>query len=159
VERRVDQTRLAYAKADRLEDPLDGYVVDDQVGFLLRRAHQRHVALFMEGMADADLTPTQFTALIKIVALGRVTQNHLGRLTAMDPATIQGVVRRLIARRLVGRASDPMDRRSAVLAPTPEGLDLAAWAVACARRITEATLAPLNEAERGLFLSLLRKLG
>jgi DNA-binding MarR family transcriptional regulator len=155
----VDQTRLAYAKTDRLEDPLDGYVVEDQVGFLLRRTHQRHVALFMEGMADAELTPTQFTALIKIVALGRVTQNHLGRLTAMDPATIQGVVRRLIARRLVGRASDPMDRRSAVLAPTPEGLDLAARAVACARRITEATLAPLNEAERGLFLSLLRKLG
>ena len=66
-----------------LESPLDGYAVEDQVGYLLRRAHQRHAALFLEGMAEAELTPTQFTALIKTVELGRVTQNHLGRLAAM----------------------------------------------------------------------------
>jgi len=33
------------------------------VGFLLRRANQRHTAIFADGMAEADLTPTQFTAL------------------------------------------------------------------------------------------------
>jgi DNA-binding MarR family transcriptional regulator len=139
-------------------DPLDGYLVEDQVGFLLRRAHQRHVALFQEAMAEADLTPTQFTALIKVVELGRVTQNQLGRLVATDPATIQGVVQRLIARGLVGRTADPMDRRSAVLAPTEEGLALAARAVVLARRITDATLEPLDAAERLRFLALLRKL-
>ena len=62
------------------------------------------------------LTPTQFAALSKTVALGKVTQNHLGRLVAMDPATIQGVVRRLTARGLLVRTRDPMDRRTAVLA-------------------------------------------
>lgn len=139
-------------------DPLDGYLVDEQVGFLLRRAQQRHAAIFQAGMAEADLTPRQFTALIKIVELGRITQNHLGRLAAMDPATIQGVVRRLIARGLVHRAPDPADRRTAVLAPTPSGLALAAHSVARARDITEATLAPLAPEERRRFLSLLHKL-
>lgn len=142
----------------RTQDPLDGYLVEDQVGFLMRRAHQRHAALFVERMAPLDLTPTQFTALIKIVELGRVTQNQLGRLVATDPATIQGVVRRLIARALVRRATDPMDRRTAVLAPTPAGEELAASAVALAREITEATLEPLDPAERVRFLALLRKL-
>lgn len=138
---------------------LDGYAVEDQVGFLLRRAHQRHAALFLEGMAEvAELTPTQFTALIKTVELGRVTQNALGRLAAMDPATIQGVVRRLIARGLVRRTPDPMDRRTVVLTPTAEGIALAGRAVACARRITEATLRPLDAAERLHLLELLRKL-
>jgi len=137
---------------------LDGYLVEDQVGFLLRRAHQRHAALFQETMADADLTPTQFTALIKVVELGRVTQNQLGRLVATDPATIQGVVQRLIARGLVGRAADPMDRRSAVLTPTEAGLALAQRAVTLARQITAATLEPLDAAERLRFLALLRKL-
>jgi MarR family transcriptional regulator, lower aerobic nicotinate degradation pathway regulator len=137
---------------------LDGYLVEEQVGFLLRRAHQRHVALFQEAMADADLTPTQFTALIKVVELGRATQNQLGRLVATDPATIQGVVQRLIARGLVGRAADPMDRRSAVLTPTETGLALAQRAVGLARGITAATLEPLNAAERSHFLALLRKL-
>ncbi len=138
---------------------LDGYVVEDQAGFLLRRAHQRHAAIFLDGMAAADLTPTQFTALIKIVELGSVTQNLLGRLAAMDPATIQGVVRRLTLRGLVRRGPDPQDRRLAVLEPTAAGRALARAAVGAARRITEATLAPLDEVERRAFLSILRKMG
>ena len=149
--------------ADRAGDgaaaaALGGYLVEDQVGFLLRRAHQRHAALFLDGMAEADLTPTQFTALIKVVELGRVTQNQLGRLVATDPATIQGVVRRLTLRALIHRTTDPLDRRTAVLAATPAGLDLAGRAVALARRITEATLDPLDPRERQHFLALLRKL-
>jgi DNA-binding MarR family transcriptional regulator len=140
-------------------DPLGGYAVEEQVGFLLRRAHQRHTAIFQDTMAASDLTPTQFTALVKIVGLGRVTQNHLGRLAAMDPATIQGVVRRLTGRGLVRRLPDPLDRRAAVLVPTDSGTTLAAAAVRQGRYITEATLAPLAPAERDHLLALLRKLG
>ena len=138
-------------------DLLDGYDLDAQAGFLLRRAHQRHTALFANGMAAADLTPMQFSALVRIVALGRATQNHLGRLVATDPATIQGVVRRLEARGLVQRLPDPADRRTTVLAPTAAGLDLAAAAIPAARAITEATLAPLRPGERRQFLQLLSK--
>ncbi len=159
--RRVDlaDAELAAGGGTDGESVLDGYAVEDQVGFLLRRAHQRHAALFQEGIAAAaDLTPTQFTALIKTVELGRVTQNQLGRLAAMDPATIQGVVRRLTARGLVRRLPDPLDRRTAVLMPTAAGSALAARAVVCAWRITEATLQPLDAAERRHFLALLRKL-
>jgi len=145
--------------SDHQTDIFDGYVVDEQVGLLLRRAHQRHAAIFLDGMAAADLTPTQFTPLIKTVELGSVTQNHLGRLTAMDPATIQGVVRRLTARDLVHRLPDPQDRRTAVLRATAAGRALAQQAIEAARRITDATLAPLDEAERAIFLSLLRKMG
>ena len=145
--------------AERTEAVLDGYVVEDQVGFLMRRANQRHIALFADGMAKSELTPPQFTALVKVVELGRVTQNHLGRLAAMDPATIQGVVRRLMERALVSRSTDPLDRRTIVLMPTPAGLALAAAAVVAGRRITEATLEPLTADERRVLLSLLRKIG
>lgn len=138
-------------------DLLDGYDLDAQAGFLLRRAHQRHTALFADGMAAADLTPMQFSALLRIVALGRATQNHLGRLVATDPATIQGVVRRLEARGLIHRLIDPADRRTTVLAPTAAGLNLAAAAVPAARAITEVTLAPLRPDERRQFLQLLSK--
>jgi DNA-binding MarR family transcriptional regulator len=154
----ADDVAAALPANTPVPEVLDGYAVEDQVGFLLRRAHQRHAALFQETMAALDLTPTQFTALIKVVELRRVTQNQLGRLVATDPATIQGVVQRLIARGLVARTADPMDRRSAVLAPTVDGEDLAGRAVVLARRITDATLEPLDEAERLRFLALLRKL-
>jgi DNA-binding MarR family transcriptional regulator len=145
-------------EAARPAPVLDGYAVEEQVGFLLRRASQRHATIFQDGMAAADLTPTQFTALIKVVELGRVTQNHLGRLTAMDPATIQVVVHRLMDRALVIRTANPRDRRTIVVTPTKAGSALAAAAVVAARRITEATLEPLTPIERRKFLSLLQKL-
>ena len=154
----ADEIAVSNAANGSAAEPLDGYLVEDQVGFLLRRAHQRHAALFQEQMADADLTPTQFTALIKVVELGRVTQNHLGRLAAMDPATIQGVVKRLIVRGFVRRTPDPLDRRTAVLAPTPAGVDAIGRAVPGARAVTEATLQPLDAEERARLLALLRRL-
>jgi MarR family transcriptional regulator, lower aerobic nicotinate degradation pathway regulator len=145
-------------KAARTDSVLDGYAVEEQVGFLMRRASQRHAVIFQDGMQAADLTPTQFTALIKVVELGQVTQNHLGRLTAMDPATIQAVVHRLMDRALVTRTANPRDRRAIIVAPTASGSALAAKAVVAARQITEATLEPLAPAERRQFLALLRKL-
>ncbi len=137
---------------------LAGYEIEAQVGFLLRRAHQRHVALFQDEMAETELTPTQFNALIRVVELGAVTQNHLGRLSAMDPATVQGVVRRMVERGLIERRPDPMDRRTTVLSPTAAGLQVAARAIDGGRAVTEATLAPLSASERRTFLTLLRKM-
>jgi DNA-binding MarR family transcriptional regulator len=134
------------------------YRLEDQAGHLLRRAHQRHTALFLEMMGVIELTPTQFAALARIREHGPATQNHLGRMTAMDPATIQGVVRRVVARGLVERRPDPEDRRVMVLSLTLAGERLARRAIARARRITRETLAPLPVAERTLFVSLLRKL-
>lgn len=146
------------ASADGQVAPGGEFLLEDHVGFLLRRAHQRHVALFLEQAGQYDLTPTQFAALFKAVELGRVTQNLLGRHTAMDPATIQGVVRRLTLRGLLQREDDPMDRRTAVLRPTEAAIALIAHSVACAQRSHDAALAPLTMAERAQLLALLRRL-
>src|SRR3954466_4919971 len=89
------------------EDP---YVLEEQIGHLLRRAHQRATAVFQEAMGDLGLTPTQYAALVKVGEVGEISQNHLGRLTAMDPATSQGVIRRLEAQGLVTLRADPTDR-------------------------------------------------
>ena len=144
--------------ADGQGRPSGEFLVEDHIGFLLRRAHQRHVSLFLEIAGHHGLTPTQFAALFKAVELGKVTQNLLGRLTAMDPATIQGVVRRLTSRGLLCRTVDPMDRRTAVLAPTEEGIALIARTVSCAQRSHDAALAPLDAPEQTQLMALLRKL-
>ncbi len=147
------------APSDRPHTPPDGFLLEGHVGFLLRKAHQRHAAIFLEKASKDGLTPTQFAALCKMVECGRVTQNHLGRMVAMDPATIQGVVRRLTASGLIARTNDPMDRRTAVLAPTDAGLALIGDAVACARHAHDTALAPLSGEEQRLFLALLHKMG
>src|SRR5690242_3071813 len=83
-----------------------GYALDDQVGFLLRIAMQRHTSIFMSEMIG-DLTQTQFAALAKLLEVGPCSQNHLGRLIYLDASTIKGVVDRLQLRGLVATCDDP----------------------------------------------------
>jgi len=138
--------------------PPDDYELEAQIGFLLRRAHQRHVAIFADCMADLGLTPTQFSALVKIRDEGGVSQNRLGRLTAMDPSTILGVVQRLLQRRLVARGSDPRDPRASMLTLTPAGNALLDRAVPRASAATERTYDPLSPPQAKELLRLLGKI-
>ena len=100
-----------------------GYVLDDQVGFLLRVAMQRHTSIFMSQMIG-DLTQTQFAALAKLLEVGPCSQNHLGRLIYLDASTIKGVVDRLQLRGLVATCDDPNDRRHVTARITTKGRDL-----------------------------------
>ncbi len=138
--------------------PAADYVLEDQVGHLLRRAHQRHAVIFQSMVGDDQATPLQFAALVKLGDLGEVSQNELGRRTAMDAATMHGVIKRLLARRLIDRRPDASDRRRLVLSLTASGRDLVAAITRNGRAITDATLAPLSEVERRTFLALLRRL-
>ena len=133
------------------------YVLEEQVGFILRQASQRHAVLFAERMVD-ELTPTQFTALVKLFTEGVVSQNRLGRLTAMDAATIKGVIDRLSARGYIEAAVDPADARLRLLTLSARGREVVERALPAAAAITEATLAPLNDEEREQLIGLLRRL-
>jgi len=134
------------------------YVLEDQIGHILRRAHQRASAIFSAEFADLELTPTQFAALAKIGDAGEVSQNLLGRLTAMDPATVQGVIGRLEKRGLIARKPDPGDRRRTLWRLTKTGADLLARAVPAGIRVTAATLDPLDPKEQRTFLDLLSRI-
>ena len=134
------------------------YILERQAGHLLRRAHQRHSLIFQEYIGDSQLTPLQFAALVKLRDLGEVSQNHLGRLTAMDAATMQGVIKRLAARGLIERRPDPNDRRRLILSLNEEGRKLIEFLIKKGGAITDQTLKPLTPAERKIFLDLLVKL-
>ncbi len=133
------------------------YVLDEQAGFLLRVAMQRHTAIFMSRMIE-DLTQTQFAALAKLHAVGPCSQNQLGRLIYLDAATTKGVVDRLEARRLVAVCPDPHDGRRRAIALTKPGRAVARKAMRVARKITRETLVPLNTAEQKSVLRLLKKM-
>lgn len=135
------------------------YRLEQQVGYLLRKAHQRATAIFMKHFGAHQLTPTQWTTLVRVQEQGSVSQNQLGRLTAMDPATIQGVVQRLIERGLIARTPDPKDGRRKRLAPTPTGKRMVSSLVAEAYKVSCDTLKPLTPSERAQFLGLLSRLG
>lgn len=136
-----------------------GYVLEEHIGHILRRAHQRATSIFVGNFAAHQLTPTQFATLAKIADEGEVSQNRLGRLTAMDPATMKGVIGRLQVRGLIQRSHDPGDRRRTLWRLTAEGEALLAASIAAGKRTTAETLAPLTDREQATLLDLLRKLG
>ena len=133
------------------------YALDEQVGYLLRLASQRHAAIFQTNTVR-NLTPTQFSALIRLSEQGKCSQNRLGRLASMDVATIKGVVDRLRQKGFVSVEKDPHDKRRALISLTPE----AAWMIdemkAAGHLITEETLQPLTASEKRNLVRILKKI-
>ena len=155
----AEQTRQ---KKVRLQNASRGaaarpYVMEDQVGFLMRVAMQRHTSIFMSLMVH-DLTQTQFAALAKLAEVGTCSQNHLGRLIYLDAATIKGVIDRLRMRKLVTVQLDPKDRRRSMVAVTRNGYRIRNEAIGLAHRITAETLTPLKPLEQRQIVRLLRKM-
>lgn len=134
------------------------YVLDDQVGYLLRLASQRHAAIFLEKGIDG-LTPTQFAVLVRLDEMGECSQNELGRRTAMDVATVKGVVDRLRAKGLIALRPDPDDRRRTLIRLAGDDPRLMPALHAAGREITRRTLSPLTQAEQKTLLRLIRKIG
>lgn len=137
--------------------PDEGYRLEEQVGYILRQASQRHASIFAARIPE-QLTTTQFATLVRLQEVGPCSQNLLGRLTAMDAATIKGVTDRLIQRGFVEAKVDPEDGRRRMLALTPAGLGAVARAIPAGLDISAETLEPLSAAEREQFMALLKKL-
>ena len=148
---------MAATPAQQHDTPQDSYTLDEQIGFLLRRANQRHLGIFNEMMVDG-LTAQQFAVLVRVREYAPISQNELGRKAAMDQSTINGVVQRLKARNLVTRTRSEEDQRRLLLTLTPEGEALVNAALPVAQQITERTCAPLTEGEMKQLVRLLGKI-
>lgn len=132
------------------------YVLDDQIGYVLRRVTQRHLVIFSETIPS--ITTMQFAVLARLAQLGPLSQNLLGRETAMDAATIKGVVDRLAKQGLLATTADPSDRRRLTVALTEPGQALFTRTRDAATAVSQQTLGPLSPAERATLLALLARL-
>ena len=134
------------------------YRIEDQIGYLMRRAHQRASAIFQTSIGDPNITPTQYSSMVKLHEYTELSQNHLGRLVGMDKATMQGVVRRLKERRLVDSRPHPGDARRTLLSLTTDGQRIVAKLLLNGPAVSRETLKPLNGAEQRQLLELLSKI-
>lgn len=148
------------SSADHRADPLatTDYDFTEQVGHLLRRAYQRHVAIFQQTIPDSQLTAAQFVVLCAVNDRQSCSLSEIVRATAIDQATVRGIIERLKTRELIAVSHDPGDRRKVVVTVTPAGLDLIRETVPFAKQISEQTFGGLNPAERVAVTYLLRKM-
>jgi len=134
------------------------YDLANQVGHLLRKAYQAHVAIFQALNTVPQITPTQFAVLYTLKDYGPCSLTVIGRKIVIDLATVRGTIERLSDRGLVTYSRDKADRRQVIAKLTPEGLEVVEKMVPAARRISEATVQRLNPAERVALNYLLTKI-
>ncbi|CCB63444.1 Transcriptional regulator, MarR family [Hyphomicrobium sp. MC1] len=134
------------------------YKVTEQVGHLMRKAYQRHLAIFQENASDPDLTAVQFTTLCALRDNGPSSQAELVKVTAIDQATIRGIIERLKTRGLIKVTKDAQDGRKVIMSLLPAGETVLDDMYPRAFHISELTVANLNPAERMAFTYLLQKI-
>ncbi|MGE0734680.1 MAG: MarR family winged helix-turn-helix transcriptional regulator [Alphaproteobacteria bacterium] len=134
------------------------YQFSQQVGHLLRRAYQRHTAIFQRLCPDAQLTSVQFAVLCAVADQGACSLAEIGRAAAIDPATTRGIVERLQERKLIALSSDRDDKRKVIVALEPSGRQLVEDILPHAQEITRRTVRSLNPAEQVALNYLLQKL-
>lgn len=135
------------------------YRFSDQVGFLLRRAYQRHAAIFKEMVAHTQLTAAQFVVLCTVREHGTCQVPDIVAATSIDEPSVRGIIERLKWRELLRVAHEPGDARRMVMTLTPAGRTIVETVTPIAEQITELTFADLDAGERETLVALLRRIG
>ena len=127
-------------------------------GFLVRRLHQIHVAMFFEECKAPNMTPVQYAILTVLAVRPGLDQTALGQEVGLDRTTTADVVRRLEERGLLERRDNPHDRRTRLVFLTKPGKSVVVSLRADMARAQERMLAPLKPAQRETFMTLLSTL-
>jgi DNA-binding MarR family transcriptional regulator len=126
-------------------------------GFMIRRAHQIAIDLFIEACAPVDITPSQYGVLYIVNVVGPISQIGISRLIGLDRSTTALVVRLLTERGLLTKRQSTEDARKAEILITDEGLRTFRQAARLANKELGTLLSPFTEEESEVFLTLLER--
>lgn len=127
-------------------------------GFLIRRLHQLHTALFARATQPEKVTPVMFSVLSALARLGPVDQTTLARAVAIDKSNMVDLLARLGRRGLLARRASPTDRRASLVSLTAEGRALLDRLDAAVERAHAETIADLEPHERALFVECMQRI-
>jgi MarR family transcriptional regulator, lower aerobic nicotinate degradation pathway regulator len=132
----------------------------DRPGFLIRRANQIAVSIFLAEMESAvpGLTTTQYGALVVLGARDGLAQASLARLVGIDRSTTTLVVAKLEADGFIERSADETDKRRKILKLTVMGRAALRSAEGPALTAREKLLSAFTKTEAAAFHKLLKKL-
>ena len=134
---------------------------EESPGYLLWRATLLWQRTVRDALAPHDLTHVQFVSLASVWWLAehglRPTQKDIAAHAATDQMMASQVLRRLEAKGLVSRASDPVDARAMIVTLTGEGRARLTAALPDVEAADEAFFSALGE-DRSSFIAGLAQL-
>lgn len=126
-------------------------------GFLIRRAQQIAVSLFLEESGTLGITNTQYGILMVLKHRPGTDQITLARLLGLDRSTTGMVLDKLEQIGFVKRRIATGDRRKRELVLTRTGERMLEQLAGPAQRAQSRVLSPFTAEERATFLALLDK--
>jgi DNA-binding MarR family transcriptional regulator len=130
----------------------------DRPGFLVRRLHQIHVAMFHEECGKYSITPVQFGLLTILDGKSPLDQVTRAAEIGIDRTNVADVVTRLENRGLVERRANQSDRRTRLVSITDDGRAFRGQVQHSMEIAQDRFLAPLRAEDRNLFMRLLHDL-
>jgi DNA-binding MarR family transcriptional regulator len=158
MESRVPKKKKAASQTIAPHSLVDRLPLWARPGFLIRRVHQIHYALFFEECAEFGITPVQYGLLTTLSLTPDLDQNSLGQELGIDRTNVADVLHRLSRRGLLERRRSETDRRMVLARLTPEGERITKEMYAAMQRAQERLLEPLRPEERGAFITMLIRL-
>lgn len=132
--------------------------LQERPGFLIRRLHQIHTALFAEECAGEKITPVQYSILSALDQMHGAEQVVLARAVGLDTTNVADVLARLERQKLIRRRVSQTDKRMKTVLLTAAGQDALQRIDASAARAHERTLEALPAKDRARFMRDLAKL-
>jgi MarR family transcriptional regulator, lower aerobic nicotinate degradation pathway regulator len=132
--------------------------LEQRPGFLIRRLHQIHVALFQKRCAAFEITPLQYSLLSALAKRGTADQTTLAADVALDRTTTTGALKRLQLRKFVERSIHYRDRRAQICRLTRTGAALLRRMEGAARAAHLETVADLSKADQKRFIAMMQRI-
>ncbi len=151
------QTRSAEPAGAKPERRLDLGVLDELLGYHLRRAQEAVFEHFAATVGAAGITPADLGMLAVIAANPGLSQAQAGAALGIDRSTVVGMIDRLEAQGLVLRAPAPHDRRSHALQLAENAAETLRRLEAAVRRHEDHVARGLTPDERHLLIALLKR--
>lgn len=149
----MDTSPTAEPRADALPDNW----LDTLVGYALRRAQLQVFQHLVGKLAEHDLRPAQFTAMVIIEREPGLMQADLARQLAIEPPQLVPLLNKLESRGLAQRVRGVQDKRAYGVFLTKAGNALLGQLKAIAVASDEEATSALDEDERAQLLHLLHK--
>lgn len=153
-----NRTNKVLGSAEKTSKKQEGYTIWDRPGYLIRRLHQIHVAMFLDKVADGSMTPIQYGLLSILATRPNIDQFTIGEELGLDRANVAGILKRLESRKLISRIVDDENRRRKLCVATSKGVALVKQHEKAMKDCQDELLSPLSAQERKQFMVLLSRL-
>ena len=130
----------------------------ERPGYLIRRLHQIHVAIFLDECSDYGITPVQYAVMTALLNNPGADQVTLAHDAGIDRTNVADVLARLAQRGLVKREAGKQDKRMRVARLTREGDRIARDMEHASLSAQDKLMAALPAEKREQLMSLMGEL-